>query len=191
MRLFIGVGVDQRVRREAERVGTEMRARLGGVRATWVRSENLHLTVRFIGQVPDDRVDTLLEAVARPLDTGAFDMQFSGCGRFPAHGAPRVIWIGLLGGLPELAALHEEFNRRLEPLGYPPEARPFSVHLTIARIKDAPAGIGRFVDSALSASDVEPLVQRVDRVTIFESRPSPKGPTYAAVREVPLRTPDC
>jgi 2'-5' RNA ligase len=189
MRLFVGVGVDRPLRLEAERLGSGLRARLGAhLRPSWVLPENLHLTVRFIGHVQDERVATLVERVAQPLDTPAFDVELSGCGSFPPRGAPRVIWVGVTRGSPQLAALHEEFDRRLGSLGYPLEDRPFSVHLTIARIKHAPPGSRRLLDEALAACDFEPLLQRVDRVTIFESRLSPQGPRYTALRELPLRT---
>jgi len=140
MRLFVGVAIAGHVRREAERVMTALRERLHGVDARWVPPENLHLTIRFIGHVPDDRGAALLAALEQPLDVEPFDVEFGGCGKFPPRGAPRVLWIGLRRGLPPLSALNDEFNRRVAPFGYEAEARPFSAHLTLARLKDAPAG---------------------------------------------------
>lgn len=188
MRVFVGVSVDDAVRRQAQRVIEEIRTRIGSrVNARWVPLENLHLTVRFIGHVGDDRAPALLDALAHPLEGRPFDIELSGCGRFPPRGAPRVLWIGLTRGLEALAALHEEFNRRVARFGYEPENRPFSAHLTLARVKDAPAASGRNVDEALSEITVTPVVQRVDRVTVFESRLSPGGPRYTPLRELPLR----
>jgi 2'-5' RNA ligase len=190
VRIFVGIAVDAHVQREVERAGDALRRRIGArLGANWVAPENLHFTVRFVGHVPEGRAPAVIEALAASLDTPAFEVRLSAYGRFPAHGAPRVIWIGLTRGLPQLAALHEEFNGRLAPLGYPPEDRPFNVHLTVARIKHAPAGSGRFTDEALATCDFEPLVQRVDRVTIFESHLSPQGPRYAVLRELSLQTP--
>ena len=192
MRLFVGVGVDERVRREAERVATELRRRLGTrLRVNWVAPENLHLTVRFIGHVPDDRVEPLVAALSQPFDAAACDVELSGCGSFPPRGGPRVIWIGLGSGLSQLAALHHECTRRLLPLGYAAETRAFSAHLTLARVKDAPAAGARAAAEALAACRFAPLVQSVDRLTIFESRVSSKGARYAALRELPLAPATC
>jgi len=187
MRLFVGAEADEAIKREAERVIAELRRRIGSaLNARWVPVENLHLTIRFIGHVPDDRAPALLEALSGPVGARPFDVEFDDCGKFPPRGAPRVLWIGLSRGLPPLAALHEEFNRRLAPAGFEPESRPFSAHLTLARIKDAPGGSGRIVDGVLAEIHVTPVVQRVDHVTIFESRLSPNGPRYAPLRRVPL-----
>ena len=191
MRLFVGVAVDDVVRREAERVMTVMRGRLRGLDARWVSPENLHLTVRFIGHVADDRAAAVRAALEQPLAVEPFDVEYGGCGRFPPRGAPRVIWIGLQHGLPPLSALNAEFDRRVAPFGYPPESRPFTAHLTLARLKDAHAAAGRNIDAALSGIDVKPIVQRVDHVAIFESRLSPNGPRYTVLRRIPLSAGDC
>jgi 2'-5' RNA ligase len=187
VRLFVGVGVDEAVRREAQPVEAHLRRRLGSqVNARWVPPDNLHITVRFIGHVPDDRAAAMVEALAAPLTVPAFDIEFSGCGRFPPRGGPRVLWIGVSRGLDSLTALHEEFNRRVARFGYELEARAYSAHLTLARLKDAAAGVGRVADEAMASISIPPIVQQVDRVTIFESRLSPNGPRYTSVRDVPL-----
>jgi len=186
MRVFVGVEIDDAIRIEAGRVMSILRHPLHSLGPRWVPIENLHITVRFIGQVSDDRVPALLSALDRPVAAARFDMQVAGCGRFPLRGAPRALWIGIGRGMPGLAALHQAFTERVAAFGYQEEARPFSAHLTLARIKDAPAGSGRTVDAALSAIAVAPIVQRVERVTVFESRPSRKGPQYSALRRIEL-----
>jgi RNA 2',3'-cyclic 3'-phosphodiesterase len=190
MRLFVGVEVNDQVRRLADEAVTALRReipeRMG---ARWVPLDNLHLTVRFIGHVPDDRVAAVLESLEAPLVARAFDIEFSGCGRFPPSGAPRVLWIGLQRGLEPLRHLHDTFNARLRPFGYDPEPRPFSAHLTLARFKDARGRDARLVDEALTRLVTRPVVQPVERVIVFESRLSPKGPRYLPVRAIPLTPP--
>lgn len=188
MRLFVGVELSDATRDRAMEISTELRRTLGRtLDARWVAAENMHLTVRFIGYVHDDEARALVEALARPLDTAAFDMELSGCGRFPPRGSPRVLWVGLTRGLESLAALHGEFNRRLAPLGHEPEDRPFSAHLTLARVKDSRAGSAKLVDAAFESIATGTLTQRVDVATVFESRLTPRGPNYHAIRRVPLR----
>ncbi|HEX4565474.1 MAG TPA: RNA 2',3'-cyclic phosphodiesterase, partial [Vicinamibacterales bacterium] len=153
--------------------------------ARWVPSENLHITVRFIGYVSDEGVSAMLETLTRPLDMAPFEIEFGGCGRFPPRGAPRVLWIRLSAGLSSLAALHEAFNRRVAPLGYAPETRPFSAHLTLARIKDA-RGSAKSVDAALHSVRTDTVTQRVETVTVFESQLSPRGSVYKVMRRIRL-----
>src|SRR5262245_22813927 len=138
MRLFVGVELSDAARRLAAEVARALQRELEkALGARWVAPQNMHLTVRFVGYVPDDRAAAVLEALMRPLDVPAFEIELGGCGRFPSRGAPRVLWIGVRTGLASLRTLHEEFNRRLAPIGYEPESRPFSAHLTLARIARA------------------------------------------------------
>lgn len=187
MRLFVGVELGDAAREMAERVVTDLKRRLPKrLDARWVAADNMHLTVRFIGHVPDERAAAVLDALAPPLPFAAFDIELGGCGKFPARGAPRVIWIGLPTGLPSLTALHEEFNRRLGPLGYAPEERPYRAHLTLARIKDARAAAARQIDAACDGVRSGAVTQRVEAVTVFDSRLSPGGAHYHPVSKIPL-----
>jgi 2'-5' RNA ligase len=187
MRLFVGLALGDAARALAVRVAGDLKPKLGrGLEARWVPAENMHLTVRFIGYVPDDRTPSLISAVSSPLDFEPFEIELGGCGKFPPRGAPRAIWIGLTKGLPALTALHEAFNRRLAPLGFEPENRPYSAHLTLARFKDARAAAARQIDAAFEHIRTGTVAQRVDALTLFESRLSPRGPTYVEVCRLPL-----
>jgi len=188
MRLFVAVELNG----DCIRVATETAAVLGRVvdpkiRAAWVSAANMHLTVRFIGHIDDGRAPAMLEALAPPLDLAPFDVELGGCGVFPPSGPPRVIWIGLAQGLPSLAAMHEEFSRRLRPFGFEPEDRPFSAHLTLARIKDAPKGAGTPLREALRHIQPSGARAHVTNATVFQSHLSPKGPRYEALLQVPCR----
>jgi RNA 2',3'-cyclic 3'-phosphodiesterase len=188
MRLFVGVEVDARVRQVAERMVEQLRRVLPShLSARWVPPDNLHLTVRFIGHVGDDRVGAIIRALTPPMDVGPFDVELNGCGRFPPKGPPRVLWIGISRGLRELTAIHDACNRRLAPLGFTPEDRPFSAHLTLARIKDAPPRIGQDVDQAVAAVPRDAVIFPVDHVTVFESRTSSTGSRYTSLARIPLR----
>jgi 2'-5' RNA ligase len=146
----------------------------------------MHLTVRFIGHVADDRVPALIEALTPPLVIPPFDIELGGCGVFPPGGPPRALWIGLKKGLPDLASMHDAFNRRLQPFGLEPEPRPFSAHLTVGRVKDAPKEAGRAVRDALDRVTPTRTRFHITRATIFQSHLSPKGSRYEAVAHVPL-----
>jgi 2'-5' RNA ligase len=187
MRLFIAVDIDDRARHVAEAAATELRSAIGpALKPRWVPVENMHLTVRFIGHVDDSLTPALIDALMRPLDIAPFEIELGGCGAFPLGGAPRVLWIGLTRGLPGLASMHEEFNRRLRPFGFEQEARAFSAHLTLARIKDAPRASVRVVHAALGRVTVPATRLTVSRATLFVSHLSPEGPRYDPVAHVAL-----
>ena len=186
MRLFVGVALAPEVRTAADLVGQEMRRHIGSqMRASWIPPDKMHLTVRFIGHVDDARVPAVLDAVAPPLEIPPFDIDLDRCGAFPRSGPPRVFWIGLSAGLPELEAMHHEFNRRLLPLGFAPEERTFTAHLTLARIKEAPRDAARTARAILATLPVPRVHSRVNHATVFQSVLSPRGSTYRGLLEIP------
>jgi 2'-5' RNA ligase len=182
MRLFVAVDLDEPRRRAAARLAGELARRFAarglGRAARWVEADNLHLTIRFIGEVAEDRARLIEDAVRPALATPAFDLGLGGLGVFPPSGAARVLWVGVTEGLASLVAIHDEIEARLERLGEAPEDRPFSAHLTLARFKD----LDRAGSDALRAAirDVAAAVGtcRVDRVTLYQSRLAPTGPVY-------------
>jgi 2'-5' RNA ligase len=185
MRLFVGVTLDDEVRAQAAVVARELQRRLDPrVRATWISPEKLHLTVRFIGHVEDSLVAAVLQALGAPLPIAPFEVVLSGCGVFPSSGPPRVAWIGLRTGLSSLRAMHDEFDRRLARVGFEPENRPFSAHLTLARFKDVPRELARTTREAVDVVHVPAAQCRVDHATVFQSKLSAKGSAYLPLARV-------
>ena len=188
MRLFVAVELGDAVRTAADGIAEQLRRRVGRtLAARWVSAEQMHLTVRFIGHVPDDRVASVLDSLAPQIAIPPFEVSLSECGAFPPHGPPRVLWLGLHDGVPSLQTMHDEFNRRLAPLGFPAEDRRFRAHLTLARIKDAPRGSGAIVRDALRDVPQSHARCHVSEAIVFESRLSPKGSTYFPQLRVPLQ----
>ncbi len=189
MRLFVAVELGEHVRRVAEATADVLRTALDSrITARWIPLENLHVTVRFIGHVPDDRAPAVISTVVAPLAARPFDIRLGACGVFPRSGPPRVIWIGVEEGLSSLASIHEELNRRLAPLGFEPEERPFSAHLTLARIKDV-RGAAKAIRQAVTAVEPRPARCRVTHATLFQSRLSPAGSRYEALERIELTYP--
>ncbi len=129
MRIFIGIDLDPEVRARIERF-------LEGVEgfaseARWVRPESLHITLKFIGEQPPERVEAITERLRR-VEGSAFEIRAGGYGFFPTAKAPRVFWIGIHAG-PQLAELAESIDIATAELGSPREDRPYSPHLTLAR----------------------------------------------------------
>jgi 2'-5' RNA ligase len=189
MRLFVAVEIDEAARAVAAAVQHRLRLAVSPLlEVRWVRPENMHLTVRFIGHVDDAQAPAVVEALSPPIEVAPFDIELGGCGMFPPGGAPRVLWIGLKRGLPSLAQLHDAFNQRLRRFGFEPEARPFSAHLTLARVKDAPRGSGRAAREAVTGIHVPDTRWHVNHATVFQSHLSPKGPRYEAIGSTELLT---
>jgi len=168
-----------------------LRARLehaGAARGIrWVPQGNMHLTVWFLGEVSDARAGAVLEALQPPMAVPPFELQVAGFGAFPPSGPPRVLWMGVRRGLQALARLHEEVGARLQPWGFPPEARAYSAHLTIARIKEPPHGAARAAlrhAARLEAGDAG--MCWIDHLTVFRSRTAPAGAAYEPLLRVPL-----
>lgn len=141
----------------------------GGRDVRWVRLDGLHLTLRFLGPTLEDRVEAARGAVRVAAATAApLDLAIGGAGRFPPAGRPRALWLGVRDGAGALADLAAEVDRALVEAGWPPEARPFRAHLTLARADGVAAGstIGARLEAAAAELNV---AFRVERIGLFES----------------------
>lgn len=188
MRLFVAVGLPAAAAAAAAELGASLRQRVTRLaphaRLAWVAPDRMHLTVRFLGEVDPGRVPAIAAALADPFAIPAFVLSLGLPGVFPARGAPRVVWVGVDEGRTALVAVEQEMSGRLERAGIAREERPFSPHLTLARVRE-PGGL-RAAD--LLAGVGAPRGGRgiVDAITLFESRLSPQGPTYTALQRTPL-----
>jgi RNA 2',3'-cyclic 3'-phosphodiesterase len=187
VRLFVAIDVSDETRAQLRRVRDALEARLAANRSaprvTWVTEAAAHVTVRFIGEVSEETADRIRSALSAPIDRRAYLLEFEGLGAFPNTRRPRTIWIGATNGQSETAALASAVNARLDPIIGPGEARDFRAHLTVARVKEQM----RFDwDAALAAIDARRSRSAIDHVTLYQSRTSPKGPTYTALLKTPL-----
>jgi 2'-5' RNA ligase len=180
IRSFVAVEVPGRVRQQISELLVVLRRQpLSSVR--WVRPEQMHLTLAFLGEVTSDFITAVQGALVKAAPTiPGFAAQLGGLGAFPGLGRGRVVWAGMKMGKNELVALQREVTRVLVGVGYVPEARPFSPHLTLGRLREpanvAPVGQARF--------ESEPF--DVDRVVLFRSVLRPEGPVYTRLAEFPL-----
>jgi RNA 2',3'-cyclic 3'-phosphodiesterase len=172
-RLFVAVPVADEIRSAIREImekvaGASIDERAYG-RPRWVRVEGLHLTLRFLGATPDERQPALAEAlVAAATGVRPFRIVLSGGGAFPDPHRPRVLWIGIPQGAPQLADLVRRLDTNLVPLGWPPEYRPFAPHLTIARTDGVPGADERARRLAEVAEGVS-LAWQADRIVLYKS----------------------
>jgi RNA 2',3'-cyclic 3'-phosphodiesterase len=190
LRLFVAVEIEEPARIAAAHAGERLRAEVSrrGVHldARWVPADNLHITLWFIGEVDEVRAAAIVSALQPPFPHEPFELRLAGLGAFPPSGAPRVFWLGVSAGQEGLRALHTETGARLRPLGFEAERRPYSAHLTIARVKDAPRGSGPIVREVLAGTPAEAGSSSVSAVTLFRSRVSSRGSTYEPLARVPF-----
>lgn len=178
MRLFVAIELNKSVRSALTDVQAALSAKCNGVR--WIPGEQLHLTVKFLGEVPEADVAKVAEAVARATAGAAsFDMEIAGCGCFPPRGTVHIIWVGVREESGALLQCVERVEGELEPLGFAREHRPFSSHITIGRVREDRSG-GR-LRSVIEAYGFRSTEQSVSSITLMSSVLSPKGPTYTAV----------
>jgi 2'-5' RNA ligase len=183
MRAFIAVEIDEAVRHRAAQLSRAIASALeqGGDRrrVAWVVPQNLHFTLRFLGEVDASTMDAVKGRLASPFHAPAFEVGLSGLGTFPSAGPPRVVWLGVTDGAGALSDVFRETTARLAGLGLPTEERGFHAHLTLGRVK-SPVG-RRLRDAIVAAGAADAGRCLVDHVTLFESRLSPSGATYSVI----------
>jgi 2'-5' RNA ligase len=189
VRLFVAVEVTAEALAAAQALSRRLRERTGklapAARVTWIPPSLMHLTIRFIGERPESELEPIIAALTPPMPLAPFPVVVAGAGAFPMHGAPRVLWAGVREGREGLGGLEREVGQRLQQVGIEPDARAFTPHLTLARVREA-AGlrVGPLLDGL---GDVPVATSLVEAITLFESRISETGPTYLAVRRFALR----
>jgi len=187
-RLFVAASPPDAVRRRIGALVEALRAAAGPAAAglRFAPLENVHATLQFLGAVPEERVAGVAAAVSAAASSAhPLALEVRGAGGFPTARRPRVVWLGLAGDVAPLAALAAELGRRLGPLGFPPEDRPFSPHLTIARARH-PRGASGLGAALASLAAAEPVPWRVGALVLVESRLGPRGPRYEAILRAAL-----
>jgi len=156
--------------------------------AKWVAPAGIHLTLVFLGDVPSPRVPHIADALARAAQgAGPFSLHLAGAGCFPSLQRPRVIWVGLEGDTSRLAHLQRDVADRMERLGFPAERRPFTPHLTLARIRDtAQPDEARRLAEAVARLAVPHIAFTVTSIGLIRSELQPAGAVYTRLAESPL-----
>lgn len=177
MRLFVALEIPEAVRHALADLMTKLRATAPGAR--WVRAEGMHLTLKFIGHVPQEKLEPIREALGAIRLEAPVAIFFRGLGFFPSERRPRVFWAGMeaTANLVELAA---GLEARLEPLGIAREQRPFKPHLTLARFPE-PRPAPKLLDAVRSLPSTEFGEMRTSELHLFESRLKPTGAEYTVL----------
>lgn len=191
LRVFLAADLSPDLCQKVEQLQRHLRGVLP--RVNWVRSESIHLTLKFLGNVDPAMVEQLLTAI-QPIRTtqAPINLEIRGLGVFPDVRRPRVLWVGCTGDLPALLNLVSLLECALEPLGFGPGEKSYHPHLTLARIKQDNSKVGSVLtESGLLEQPQNLGVLRIERITLYRSDPSPNGVNYTALWTIPLNENSC
>jgi 2'-5' RNA ligase len=177
LRLFVALDIPEAVRRSL--AGLMMQLRPAAPGARWVRAESMHLTLKFIGHVPPEKLEPIREALSAVRLEAPVEIRFSGVGFFPSERRPRVLWAGM-EATPNLAELASSLEARLEPLGIAKEQRDFKPHLTLARFSE-PWPARKLLDAVRSLPNREFGEMRASEFHLFESHLKRSGAEYTVL----------
>ena len=153
-----------------------------GVPMKPVEDENIHLTLRFLGNIPETLVDEIYNLM-KSIKFNEFTIRIKGLGCFPRITRPRVIWVGVSEGAEELKRIRDELERGLRRLGFRPEKEEFVPHITIARVKGT-RNLPTLIKILDEYRDYDIGSMRVKSIKLKQSILTPKGPIYRTLREV-------
>jgi RNA 2',3'-cyclic 3'-phosphodiesterase len=179
-RIFCAIEIPKDIRSQLEDRIRRLDLAVPQNEASWTRPENIHLTLKFFGNVEQDKIPKVSQAMARSVEgLAAFRFRLAGTGAFPKHGSPRVLWIGVEDSHERLAALQQRLEEECEKEGFPKETRPFNPHLTIARLRK-PRG-ARELARLHQSMAFEGVETSVSELLLFRSESSSSGSKYTVI----------
>ncbi len=184
IRAFLAIELPDSLRPGLAQVQGELKRSRAEVR--WVPVGNIHLTMKFFGNVPDDEIGSLTLAAREVAAAAApFQLQVTGAGAFPSSKAPRVVWVGLGGDVVPLTQLFYRLEKAFATLGYLPEGRAFNPHLTLGRVK-SPVNRERLAKMLEKLPPLSWPPFTVKELILFQSVLSPQGSKYTPLEVIPL-----
>ncbi|HZH84563.1 MAG TPA: RNA 2',3'-cyclic phosphodiesterase [Phototrophicaceae bacterium] len=185
IRAFIAVDLDDPVIEKVCNVVEILKPRITEIR--WLRKENLHLTLKFLSNIAESQVEPITAALRHPL--GLFSpctISAKGLGVFPDFRRPKILWVGLTGD--QLVQLAAEIESALMPIGFTPENRAFTPHLTIGRWREGSRPAKNLRQEIDSLNDFEFGACAVRQIVLFQSVLKPEGASYSELRTIQLGT---
>ncbi len=189
IRSFMAFELAPEIREQIRTISTELQKTRIPVR--WVKVDNIHLTIIFLGSVDEDKIDDIKEKVNSAVKRfPIFKIRINGVGVFPNWRRPRVIWVGLNGEIERLSKFRDELQAELKVLGLKEEKRPYRPHLTIGRFK-GPSNKDEELKWIIDRyHDISSDLQYLDELILFKSDLKPDGPIYTKMAAWPLRAAD-
>jgi 2'-5' RNA ligase len=185
-RTFVAVNISPAVRERVVALIDRLRAVPADVK--WVEPGNMHLTLKFLGDVRDPDLPDVCRAVSEAVQGVApFEITCRGAGAFPDAGRPRTIWLGVDQGHDELADLQAVIDETLKNIGFPKEGRAFHPHLTLGRLRSSGPAVRDLGRLIRDHDDFDGGVAVIDEVVVYASYLDREGPTYQPLGRTALR----
>jgi len=189
IRSFIAIELPQELKQALSRLQEKLKS-VSNVPVKWVDPNNIHLTLKFLGDISPEivgRITASLEDAAR--STPRFNIEVSGLGVFPNMKRVQIIWVGLAGELDKLGQLQKHIEASLAPLGFPTETKPFTPHLTLARVRDYARPDDRLaLGNLIEGTSFEQKYKiNVDAVLLMKSQLTREGPIYNKIGTITLK----
>jgi 2'-5' RNA ligase len=189
LRLFVALPLGEATHKRLGGVQRKLQRVLPGGAVRWVKPAKIHLTLFFLGDTPRERVDPIAEALSVVTrNVPSFPFRVKGLGAFPNTRRPRVIWVGVEEPTGRLTLLHTAVNEALARVGYEPETRPFTPHLTVGRIRRRTSrSKARLIGQEIDVAKIGLLTEEEAReLVLFRSELKPTGAEYTALRTFEL-----
>jgi 2'-5' RNA ligase len=185
IRAFLAIDPPEEILREIGRIQGRLQRLIGG-ELRWVRPEAIHLTLKFFGDISENAVADIA-AVVEPAAAGAapFILSIDGVGVFPDQRRPRILWLGMDGDVPRLLVFQKELERALGMVGFPEEERPFTPHLTLARIKSA-RGLTGLARALEKGEEYAAGRFTAPGIGLIRSELTPRGAVYTTLKWFPF-----
>ncbi|MDQ3815294.1 MAG: RNA 2',3'-cyclic phosphodiesterase [Armatimonadota bacterium] len=188
VRTFIAINLPDEVIAELEKVQHALRAQLAPDAVRWSQPPQMHLTLKFLGDIEVEKIGEVEAALRRACRNSApFSLAVQHLGCFPNPRSPRVIWVGIGGDVGRLHKLQASIEREVAGIGEPAEARPFHPHLTLGRVKTTDRRVLRTIGQSIETTEVATLGPwAVQQVHLMRSQLSPKGAIYTSLAAIEL-----
>ena len=191
VRVFVAVGLSPEAREQLVDAVARIRNEIPeGIQ--WANPSGMHLTLKFLGNIPATGVGPLLDCLATVgRESAPFMLHLDGLGMFPNRRKPRVLWAGVDGDLDALSRLQQAAEEAINALGYPPEQRPFRPHITLGRPRRSVSDrqLARIGDTVTALGPPRSLSWPVDSMDVMQSELHPSGARYTILGSAVLESP--
>ncbi len=189
IRAFIAIELPAPILDQIDQIETRLKPQMPSDSIRWVKADSIHLTMKFLGQVPSDQLSLIEHSLRTAVAAHAsFTLEVSGAGCFPNLHRPRVVWIGVHESGNHLHALQRAVENAISPLGYPTEQRDFTPHLTLGRLaRDVRQTDQKKIGDTVEGAQVGLLGRwEVTQVALIKSDLKPAGAEYTVLYRAPL-----
>jgi 2'-5' RNA ligase len=189
IRAFIAIELPETILAELGHIETRLKPQMPHDTIRWVKADSIHLTLKFLGQVPSDQLELITSSLRAAVAAHApFTLEIKEAGCFPNIHRPRVVWVGVQESNHRLHALQRAVENAISPLGYPAEIRDFTPHLTLGRLaRDVRPADQKKIGEVVQAANVGSLGKwEVRQVALIKSDLKPAGAEYSVLAQALL-----